>query len=292
MVATRGEYTTDTARLVVSAYDVNKRPWSQSAEEWIAAYGNRAWVAGGFAWTGFDYRGEPSPYPKYPSINSHFGVLDTCGFAKDMAWFYRAWWTNEPVLHLMPHWTWPGRDSKPIEVWVLSNMDNVELFLNGHSLGAQPVVRQKHNQWTVPYTPGTLEVRGTRAGKLHFDRTETTGPAAHLHLEPWKPGHSLHNQESTVVNISIVDAQFRLVPDADALVNLRIEGPARIAGVGNGNPTSLEPDIASARKAFHGLCQAILIATGAGDVTLQAESAGLTHASVTINLSIGPAKII
>src|SRR5581483_128114 len=127
-VSTRGIYSTDKLRNWVSAYDLNFPPWAEKAEEWWKFYGTRDWLAGGFAWTGFDYRGEPTPYG-WPSINSEFGIVDMCGFPKDNFYYYKAWWGNDPVLHLFPHWNWEERIGEPISVWVHSNLDEVELFL-------------------------------------------------------------------------------------------------------------------------------------------------------------------
>ena len=134
-LSTRGIYANDLARGFVSAYDVNTPGhYASTAQEWWNFYFARPFAAGAFVWTGFDYRGEPSPY-KWPCISSHFGVMDTCGFPKDTYFYYQAQWTNKPVLHLFPHWNWQGREGQPIAVWVYSNCDEVELFLNGKSLG-------------------------------------------------------------------------------------------------------------------------------------------------------------
>jgi beta-galactosidase len=134
-VSTRGIYITDKLRNWVSAYDVNHPPWAELAEEWWKFYAERDWLPGGFAWTGFDYRGEPTPYA-WPSINSQFGIVDMCGFPKDTFFYYKSWWGSEPVLHLFPHWNWEERNGEPISVWVHSNLDEVELFHNGKSLGS------------------------------------------------------------------------------------------------------------------------------------------------------------
>ena len=125
----------------------------------------RPWLSGGFVWTGFDYRGEPTPYG-WPCINSHFGILDTCGFPKDNFWYYQSWWTDQPVLHLLPHWNWAGREGQEIDVRALSNCAEVELFLNGRSLGRQKMPRDSELKWKVPYAPGTLSAKGYNDGKL------------------------------------------------------------------------------------------------------------------------------
>ena len=142
-VGTRGVYVTDPAKGYVGSYD----PWTTtgraSARGWWQFVSARPWVAGGFVWTGFDYRGEPSPYP-WPNISSQYGVIDLCGFPKDTFFYYRSWWTKHPVLHLFPHWNWPGLEGKEIAVWVYSNLDRVELFHNGQSLGAREMQKDQH----------------------------------------------------------------------------------------------------------------------------------------------------
>src|SRR6204780_100040 len=158
-VSTRGIYSTDKLRNWVSAYDLNHTDWSQLAEEWWKFYAARGGLAGGFAWTGFDYRGEPTPYG-WPSINSQFGIVDTCGFPKDNFYYYKAWWGPEPVLHLFPHWNGDQGEGEPISVWVHSNLDSVELFLNGKSQGSQKVEPLGHLEWKVKYEPGVLDSTG------------------------------------------------------------------------------------------------------------------------------------
>ena len=137
-------------------------------------------MAGGFVWTGFDYRGEPTPYG-WPCINSHFGIMDMCGFPKDNFYYYKAWWGNDPVLHLFPHWNWEERDGETIKVWVHSNLDEVELFLNGKSQGSKKVEPLKHLEWGVKYEPGVLEARGSKSGKVVLsEKRETTGKPASI----------------------------------------------------------------------------------------------------------------
>ena len=182
-VSTRGIYANDPVRGYVSAYDDNKTSWSNTAEEWWSFFSPRPWLSGGFVWTGFDYRGEPTPYD-WPCINSHFGILDTCGFPKDNFWYYKSWWTDQPVLHLLPHWNWAGREGREIDVRALSNCEEVELFLNGRSLGRQKMPRDSELKWKVPYAPGTLSAKGYRDGKLVAedqgrDHGRAGGGAAH-----------------------------------------------------------------------------------------------------------------
>ena len=135
-VSTRGIYANDKERGYVSAYDANAPSWAHTAEKWWSYFADRPWLSGGFVWTGFDYRGEPTPYG-WPCINSHFGILDVCGFPKDNFYYYQSWWTTNIVLHLLPHWNWPGKEGQELDVAALSNCKQVELFLNGASLGKQ-----------------------------------------------------------------------------------------------------------------------------------------------------------
>jgi len=182
-LSTRGEYTNDPAKGYMSAYDVNKPGWGALAEEWWKFFADRPFLAGAFVWTGFDYRGEPTPYG-WPCISSHFGVLDTCGFFKDNAYYYQAWWTNQDTLHILPHWNWAGKEGQNIDVWCYSNLDEVELFLNGKSLGKKPMTRNSHLQWAVAYAPGTLEARGFREETGQNREGRNTGAVAKIILTP------------------------------------------------------------------------------------------------------------
>ena len=245
-VSTRGIYSNDKQRGYVSAYDDNVTSWSNTAKQWWSFFAARPWLSGGFVWTGFDYRGEPTPYG-WPCINSHFGVLDTCGFPKDNFWNYQSWWTDAPVLHLLPHWNWPGREGQDIDVRALSNCDEVELFLDGRSLGRQAMQRASELAWKVPYRPGTLSTKGYRAGQLVAEaKVETTGAPAAVALAPNRATIDADGEDVAVVTVSVLDAQGRVVPVAASPVAFKITGPGRIIGVGNGDPSCHEPD-----KYFH-----------------------------------------
>lgn len=284
MVSTRGIYQNDDAARYVSAYDVNKRPWSEAAEEWVPWYGLRPFVCGGFAWTGFDYRGEPSPYWKWPNVSSHFGILDSCGFPKDTAWYYKAWWGKEPVLHMYPHWDWKGQEGSKIEVWIQTNLEEVELILNGVSQGRKLVVPYKHLAWSVTYQPGAIEALGYRGGNIVMRQTnETTGAPAALKLKTSSSALRANGADVAVVDVEVQDGQGRFSPQSNALITFDVTGPGRVIGVGNGNPTSLEPDKAAVRKAFNGLCQAIVQAGRApGTIRITARSAGFRDASLVL----------
>lgn len=219
--------------------------------------------------------------------------MDTCGFAKDNFYYYQAWWSGRPVLHLFPHWNWAGREGQDIEVWVHSNCDRVELFLNGKSLGAKDVTRDRHLAWTVRYEPGTLEARGTRAGQPAMTATRvTTGPAARVELVPDRATIDADGEDVSVVEVRVTDAQGRLVPTADNDITFVISGPGQVIGVGNGDPSSHEPDKSTGRRAFNGRCMAIVQASRtAGDVRVAATAPGLAGTEVVIRAQIGRAHV-
>jgi len=241
-VGTRGIYANDPVRGYVSAYDDNAPDWANSAHDWWTFYDARPWLSGGFVWTGFDYRGEPTPHD-WPCINSHFGILDTCGFAKDNFWYYRSWWQDWPVLHLLPHWNWPGKEGQTIDVRALSNCDEVELFLNGESLGKQAMQRDSQLKWKVKYAPGVLSAKGSKAGKVVVEeRVETTGAPSAVQLHPGRTEIDADGEDVSIITVAVVDEKGRVVPVANHSISFELEGPGRILGVGNGNPSSHEPD--------------------------------------------------
>lgn len=284
-VSTRGEYVLDAERHIVPAYDREHPWWASTAEEWWTIAAERPYIAGGFIWTGFDYRGEPTPYNRWPSVGSYFGAMDSCGFPKDNYWYYRAWWRPEPLLHLFPHWNWEGREGQDVEVWVHSNLDRVELFLNGRTLGARDVVRNRHLAWSVPYAPGVLEARGWKDGRVvATQRRETAGAPAALRLTVDRERLFADGEDVAMLAVSAVDARGRLCPRADDAVIFEITGDARVIGVGNGNPVSHEPDRADRRRLFNGLAQAI-VQTGrrGGPITVTARAEGLRPAVLRLD---------
>ncbi|HVS98233.1 MAG TPA: beta-galactosidase GalA, partial [Puia sp.] len=240
-VTTRGIYKKDTVNGYVPDEDITYPWWANTAEQWWSLAADRAWWLGGFVWTGFDYRGEPTPY-RWPNINSHFGVMDMCGFPKNIFYYYKSWWTDEDVLHIAPHWNWKGSEGKPIPVWVYSNADEVELFLNGKSLGKKTMPRNGHLEWSVNYEPGTLSAVALKKGRRLTASVETTGEPREVVVTPYKTTMLADGSEATVVNISVADRQGRTVPDADNLIHFRTTGDLHIIGTGNGDPSSHEED--------------------------------------------------
>ncbi len=251
-VSTRGIYVNDKQKGYVSAYDLNHPPWAATAETWWTFYAERAFLAGGFAWTGFDYRGEPTPYG-WPCINSHFGIMDTCGFPKDNFYYYKAWWGSEPVLHLFPHWNWAGKEGQEIDVWCHTNLERVELFVNGQSAGAQDVARNSHAAWKVKYAAGLIEARGYKDGQVVLTaKRETTGAPASIILRPDRQRIAADGEDVSLITVEIVDSKGRIVPTAGNEVTFAVSGNGRLIGVGNGDPSCHEPDHGSRRSAFNG----------------------------------------
>ena len=260
-LSTRGVYATDTIRNWVSAYDVNHTTWSELAEEWWKFYASRPYLPGGFAWTGFDYRGEPTPYG-WPSISSQFGIVDLCGFPKDNFFYYKAWWGSQPVLHLFPHWNWEQRLGEPVSVWVHSNLDEVELFLNGRSQGKQKVQPLTHLEWQVRYEPGVIEAHGMKEGRVVLtSRRETTGAPTTIRLSANRTEIAADGADIALVRVEILDSTGRPVPTANNLLKFRVSGAGTLLGVGNGDPNCQESDKQPTRSLFNGLAQLIVQAT-------------------------------
>lgn len=241
-VTTRGVYEDDSTRHYLVAYDRKQNNLFLSLENGWKHYVSRPYLAGMFIWAGFDYRGEPTPFD-WPSIESLHGMVDACGFPKDDYYYLKAWWTNEPVIHLLPHWNLTGKEGKVVDVWAYSNCDEVELLLNGKSLGKKKMEPNSHLSWKVVYEPGKLEGVGYKNGKKIINEVvKTTGPSSILKIASSNTALKANGEDIAVLNISTTDKNGLHVPTADNLINFEIKGPGKIIGVGNGNPTSLEPD--------------------------------------------------
>ncbi|MEO7174882.1 MAG: beta-galactosidase GalA [Saprospiraceae bacterium] len=287
-VTTRGIYVKDSIKAYVPDQDITYPWWANTAEQWWSLAAVRPWLMGGFIWTGFDYRGEPTPY-EWPNINSHFGVMDMCGFPKNIYYYYKSWWSTEDVLHISPHWNWPGDQGKIKEVWVNSNAEQVELFLNGKSLGKKTMPAQGHLIWNVPYKTGKLEAIGYRKGRKSKASVETTGLPIAISLQTDLHVLKANGQDATVVNVVAIDAKGREVPDANLLVNFELQGEGKILGVGNGDPSSHEPDQYAdgkyQRQLFNGKAQIILQSGNkAGILKLSAVAIGLKAAEIEIQI--------
>jgi beta-galactosidase len=273
-VGTRGIYMTDRLRNTVDCYNGGSRS-NETAEEWWSFYGAHDWEAGGFAWTGFDYRGEPYPYG-WPTVSSQFGIADTCGFPKDYYYYYKAWWGKEPSLHLFPHWNWDGREGDEIPVWVYSNLDEVELLVNGKSLGSQKVPHLGHVEWKVKYEPGAIEARGSRDGKVVLaEKRETTGPTVSIRLTADRTEINADGEDVAILKVEALDREGRPVPTANNKIAFKVSGNGKLIGVGNGDPNCQESDKASQRPLFNGLAQVIIQSTKRpGEIHIEALKEG------------------
>ena len=205
-------------------------------------YAERPWAAGCFYWTGFDYRGEPNPL-KFPAVGSEFGVLDYAGFPKDEAWYLKAWWTTEPVLHILPHWNLKGHEGETVSIWAYSNCDEVELFVNGHSLGRKKMPLNGHLEWTAVYQPGKIMAVGYRNGKkVKREVVETTGAAFAIDLSADRSEIAADGSDVSVVTVAVRDKKGRVVPDACNEITIEVAGDIRILGTGNGDPADHSPE--------------------------------------------------
>jgi beta-galactosidase len=294
-VSTRGEYNLvqdgDTLKIEkelnnqCASYDIVAPSWGNVAESTLKAVKSAPWLAGEFVWTGFDYIGEPSPF-SWPSVSSYFGIVDLCGFPKDRYYLYQSQWTDEPMIHILPHWNWQGFEGKEIPVWCYSNCESVELFLNGKSLGEKKFsdTDDLHLTWKVPYSPGTLKAGAKNNGKtVCMDEVQTADVPAKIMLTPDRTEIGADGDDLSYVKVEIMDMEGRVCPNADNLVKFNIKGAGVIAGVGNGNPVSHEYFRARVIKAFHGLALVVIQSTDkTGAIKLTATSDGLKEYGVTI----------
>ena len=262
------------------------------------------YVAGDFMWTGIDYLGEAG----WPSKGATSGCIDSCGFPKDGYYFYQSQWTEKPMLHLFPHWNWKGREGQFIPVACYTNCDSVELFLNGKPVGAKgysfprygmqgrygqyaPTARggvrstsDLHLAWDVPYEAGTLKAVGTKDGKAVMEvEVSTTGDPAAISLSVDRDAIHADRRDVAHVTVKVLDAQGRMHPDADNQITFEIQGEGKLIGVDNGDMTNSEDFKGKQKKAFHGMCLAIVqSAAAAGQIRVTATTPGLKTGAVTI----------
>jgi len=282
---TRGEFATDHSRNIIASYDDERAQWGATHRDAWKAIAERPFLAGGFVWTGFDYRGEPTPHG-WPSAGSFVGCIDLCGFPKTAFYLHQAQWIKDrPILNIVPHWNWPGNEGKPVKVMALTNAETVELSLNGKSLGEKPVDPFTMVTWEVPYAPGRLEAVAKNAGKeVARCAVETTGEPVALQLAPDRTTLKGDGLDAMPVTVRAIDAKGRPVPTANLAVDFELAGPGAIIGLGNGNPNSHEPEKGNRRSLFNGLAQVILQSRsgGSGPMTLSASAPRLQPASATI----------
>ena len=270
---------------------------------------------GEFIWTGFDYLGEPTPYGgkdnstngywngHWPSKSSYFGAVDLCGFPKDRFYLYQSHWTSKPMIHLLPHWNWKGLEGQDIPVYCYTNCDEAELFVNGKSMGKKvkgkdlteikvdflryepKTFKSKYRlSWNVPYQAGNIKVVGYKNGKQVLEKQiNTAGKPAKVSLKVDRTEINADGEDLAYVTVRIEDKNGNLCPNATNLVNFSVKGAGELVGVDNGNQISLESFQANHRKAFSGMCLAILKSSKtSGKITLTAKSKRLKSAVVVV----------
>jgi beta-galactosidase len=268
--------------LTCSSYDNCSTPWGSTHFETWGIIKKHDFLSGMFIWTGFDYLGEPTPYT-FPARSSYFGVVDLAGFPKDAFYFYQSEWTKEPMLHLFPHWNWqPGQE---IDVIAYSNCDEVELSLNGTSLGTQTKCPERfHFKWRVAFEPGVLEAIGKKDGTVILKQeVRTAGEPHRIILSADRDVINADGQDLSFVTVTVVDKDGIMVPDADNQVFFSLKGDGKIEAVDNGSQTSMEPFKAEQRRAFNGKCL-VIVRSGnkPSNLMLKASSDGLQSAEIAL----------
>jgi beta-galactosidase len=283
-LTTRGIYERDDLNHCTGYDDNTFSPeWARSAEKMWTYVAAREFLAGTFVWSGFDYGGEPESN-EWPSVHCNYGAMDRACFPKDNFHYFRAWWSDKTVLHLLPHWNWEGREGQEIRVWCHSNCDEVELLLNGESLGRKEMPRNSHLEWGVAYDPGVLEARGYSGGELvATEKVETTGTPAAIRLRPERTVLDADNQDVSAVVVEVIDDAGRVVPTAGNEITFSLTGSGRIVGVCNGDPACKITEDETTYPAFNGLLM-VYVQAGrkAGPMSLEAMSEGLTGGSAAI----------
>ncbi|RZT08863.1 beta-galactosidase [Duganella sp. CF402] len=280
---TRGEYKTVPSKNLIASYDDDAAQWGNTHRDAWQAIDTRPFVAGGFVWTGFDYRGEPTPN-EWPSVSSVFGIMDLNGFAKTAYYIHQVQWIKDkPLIHIAPHWNW--KQGENVRVMVMANVERIKLLLNGRELGEQKVDPYRMNNFNVAFEPGKLEAIGYKGGKeVVRTAVETTGAPVRLELVPDRAQLAGDGYDAMPITVRALDAQGRAVPLADNEVTFAVSGGGRSIGHGNGDPNSHEDEKGATRRLFNGLAQ-LIVQTNYGSkdaVTINATAAGLQAASVTI----------
>lgn len=304
----------------VSSYDIISPPWAYPPDFEFYAQETMTRSLGEFVWTGFDYLGEPTPYNgrdnethgkwggDWPSRSSYFGIVDLCGFPKDRFYLYQSVWTQKPMVHILPHWNWEGKEQDTIPVYSYTNCEEAELFLNGNSLGKKKMGVDKTTipakfkwwknpettwdspyrlNWNVPYEPGELKIVAYNNGKPEATKTiVTAGEPTKLQLSPDRAVIAADGEDLSFITVKIIDKAGNFCPTANNLINFKVSGPGTIAAVGNGNAATTEPFQANYRKAFNGLCMLIIKSKNnqPGTIQIEASSDGLLLDTIEVKV--------
>lgn len=267
-----------------SSYDNCRTPWGSTHQDTWRLIKKNDFLSGLFIWTGFDYLGEPTPY-QWPSRSSYFGIVDLAGFPKDAYYMYQSEWTSKPVLHLFPHWNW--NDGQTVDVWVYSNFEEIELYVNGTSQGIQSKGKDDlHLSWPVKFQSGNIKAIGRNSDGTTMEAIrETAGKAFRIILEADRSAIHADGNDLCFITVKVLDQKGVIVPNADHLIEFETEDLITIAGVDNGNQVSHEPFKTNRRKAYNGQCMLIVQAKNEkGKTKINAHSTGLESASIEIEL--------
>lgn len=282
---TRGEFTTDYSKNVIASYDDDFAFWGNSHRDAWQAIASRDYVAGGFVWTGFDYRGEPTPF-EWPSVSSSFGIMDLNGFPKTAYFMHQVQWIkDQPLVYIAPHWNWSGKEGQDIKVMIMANTDSVTLFLNDKEIGKQIVDPYQMNTFAVPYSPGKLEVIAYNQGKeVARNSVETTGKAVAISLTPDRDNLVGNGRDTMPITVQALDSKGRPVPIDNSLITFEVSGAGHSIGHGNGNPNSHEDEKGPTRHLFNGLAQLIVQSDyeSQGNIIVKASSPSLKNAVLRI----------
>jgi len=266
-----------------SSYDNVHVPWGTTHEDSWKWVKNNAHVAGMYIWTGFDYLGEPTPF-WWPSRSSYFGIIDLAGFPKDVYYMYQSEWTDKPVLHIFPHWNW--KDGETVDVWAYYNCaDEVELFLNGESLGKKTKPENIfHVSWRVPFQKGTLKAVSYKGGKAVLSKEiKTAGEPVSIRLTADRKTIKADGKDLSFVTVEALDAVGNPVPTADHLITFSVEGAGFIAGTDNGDPTDTNSLKKPERKLFNGKALVVIQSKNkTGIVKLNAKTDKLKTADIEV----------
>ncbi len=300
----------------VSSYDGTVGPpWAYPPDVEFEQQEKVTSSLGEFMWTGIDYLGEPTPYggrdnstngywnDDWPSRSSYFAPVDLAGFPKDRYYLYQSQWTEEPMVHVLPHWNWEGKEGDIIPVYSYTNCDEVELFVNGKSMGKKvkgfdltPIPAEFHFfekgtyeskyrlSWEVPYQAGNIKVVAYKDGKAEATKViHTAGKPDRIELEVDRDAITADGTDLSFITARILDKDGNFCPMADNRITFSVEGFGILAATDNGDQTSLESFQADNKKAFNGMCLAIIKATNsAGTINVKASAKGISGASISI----------
>jgi beta-galactosidase len=280
----------------LSSYDLAVPGWATSMESEFHALDTCTYVFGQFVWTGFDYLGEPSPYnEQWPARSSYFGIVDLCGLPKDRYYMFKTQWTDQDVLHILPHWSWPGREGQKTPIHIYTSFESVELFLNGRSLGRKQFQKKSYNLlnhyrliWEdVLYEPGELKaVAYTGEIAVAEKIVKTAGHPEQINLSVDRDNICGDGEDMAFVTVAVQDAAGTLCPHAAHQINFEIDGPGEIAAVCNGDPTCLDSFKSTSCKVFNGLCVVYLrsLKNKTGKLILKASSPSIHSKEIEINV--------